>query len=118
MLGGLLGFSLWHRHASINDAVVDVTAGVVTIVPEGLIALVSLTYAVAAVRMARRGVLAQQLNAIESLASVTMICLDKTGTLTESSLHVVDVIPAAGVERERAEDRCSPATRPRHRTGT
>ena len=103
VLGGLLGFSLWHRQASINDAVSTSTAGVVTMIPEGLIALVSLTYAVASVRMARRGVLAQQLNAIESLASVTMICLDKTGTLTESSLHVVDVIPAAGVEREQAD---------------
>ena len=54
VLGGLLGFSLWHRQASINDAVSTSTAGVVTMIPEGLIALVSLTYAVASVRMARR----------------------------------------------------------------
>ena len=49
VLGGLLGFSLWHRQASINDAVSTSTAGVVTMIPEGLIALVSLTYAVASV---------------------------------------------------------------------
>ncbi len=58
--------------------------------------LVGLTYAAAAVRMSRRGVLAQQLNAIESLASVDTICVDKTGTLTEASLRVVEVVPAAG----------------------
>ena len=65
--------------------------------------LVSLTYAAAAVRMSRRGVLAQQLNAIESLASVDTICVDKTGTLTEPTLRVVEVLPAPGVgERARA----------------
>ena len=46
--------------------------------------------------MARRGALAQQLNAIESLASVDVICLDKTGTLTEPSLRVVEAVPANG----------------------
>ncbi len=69
------------------------TAGVVTLIPEGLMVLVSLTYAAAAVRMSRRGVLAQQLNAIESLASVDTICVDKTGTLTEATLRVVELVP-------------------------
>jgi cation-transporting P-type ATPase E len=46
--------------------------------------------------MTRRGVLAQQLNAIESLASVSVLCTDKTGTLTEASLRVVSLIPADG----------------------
>jgi magnesium-transporting ATPase (P-type) len=59
--------------------------------------LLSLTYAVVCVRMARRGVLAQQLNAIESLASVQVICIDKTGTLTESALRVAGVVPCEGV---------------------
>jgi cation-transporting ATPase E len=58
--------------------------------------LVSLTFAAAAVRMSRRGVLAQQLNAIESLASVDTICVDKTGTLTDAAIRVVEFIPAAG----------------------
>ena len=69
-------------------------------IPEGLMVLVSLTYAAAAVRMSRRGVLAQQLNAIESLASVDTICVDKTGTLTEAALRVVDLVPAAGIDEE------------------
>jgi cation-transporting ATPase E len=50
--------------------------------------------------MSRRGVLAQQLNAIESLASVDTICVDKTGTLTESGLRVVEVLPAPGATVE------------------
>lgn len=97
-LGAVLGYSLYHRHVSAGTAVSTSAAGVVTLVPEGLMLLVSLTYAAAAVRMSRRGVLAQQLNAIESLASVDTICIDKTGTLTESALRVVELLP------ERAGD--------------
>ncbi len=48
--------------------------------------------------MAQRGVLAQQLNAIESLASVDVVCTDKTGTLTEPTLRVVALVPAAGTD--------------------
>jgi cation-transporting P-type ATPase E len=68
----------------------------VNLVPEGLILLISVTAAVSAFKMAQRGVLAQQLNAIESLASVDVVCTDKTGTLTEPTLRVVGLVPAAG----------------------
>ena len=100
VLGGVLGYSLYHRHVTVETAVATSAAGVVTMIPEGLMVLVSLTYAAAAVRMSRRGVLAQQLNAIESLASVDTICVDKTGTLTEAALRVVELVPAAGVDEE------------------
>ena len=99
-LGAILGYSLYHRHVPFHTAVSTSSAGVVTLVPEGLMVLVSLTYAAAAVRMSRRGVLAQQLNAIESLASVDTICIDKTGTLTEARLRVVEAIPPAETGRE------------------
>jgi cation-transporting ATPase E len=100
VLGVLLGYSLQHRHAHLHEAVATSTAGVVSLIPEGLMVLVSLTYAVAAARMARRGVLAQELNAIESLASVEVLCVDKTGTLTEAALRVADIVPAETVTRE------------------
>jgi cation-transporting ATPase E len=100
VLGAVLGYSLYHRHVPVHTAVATSAAGVVTMIPEGLMVLVSLTYAAAAVRMSRRGVLAQQLNAIESLASVDTICVDKTGTLTEAALRVIEIVPAAGVDEE------------------
>ncbi len=96
-LGSILGYALWHRHASLNQSVTTSVAAVVTMVPEGLILLASLTYAVAALRMSRRGALAQQLNAIESLAAVDVVCLDKTGTLTEARPRIVELVPAPGV---------------------
>ncbi len=91
-LGALLGYALWHRHATIGRAVTTSVAAVVTLVPEGLILLVSVTFAVSAMRMTRRGALTQQLNATESLASVDLVCTDKTGTLTEPRLRVVDMV--------------------------
>jgi len=75
-----------------------ITAGTVNLVPEGLILLISLTAAVSAFRIAQRGVLAQQLNAIESLASVDVVCTDKTGTLTEPTLRVLGLVPADGTD--------------------
>ncbi len=99
-LGALLGYSLYHRHVPVHTAVATSAAGVVSLIPEGLVVLVSLTYAVAAVRMSRRGILAQQLNAIESLASVDTICVDKTGTLTQAALRVVEVLPTTNISKE------------------
>jgi cation-transporting ATPase E len=104
-LGLLLGYALYHRHTKLSNAVPTAVAAVVTLVPEGLILLTSLAFAVAALRMARRGALVQQLNALESLASVDIVCLDKTGTLTEPEPRVLETVPAPGVmkgELERA----------------
>jgi cation-transporting P-type ATPase E len=96
---GLIVSVLVRDHVA-DEAVQAITAGIVNMVPEGLILLVSLTAAVSAFKLAQRGVLAQQLNAIESLASVDVLCTDKTGTLTEPNLRVVDVVAAAGVAAE------------------
>ena len=91
-----LTVSVLTRAESANARVQAVTAGIVNLVPEGLILLISVTAAVSAFKMAQRGVLAQQLNAIESLASVDIVCTDKTGTLTEPALRVVGVVPTGG----------------------
>jgi P-type E1-E2 ATPase len=99
-LAVILGIALGERDAPFREAVTTSVAAVVTMVPEGLILLASVTYAVAGRRMARRGALAQQLNAIESLASVDVVCLDKTGTLTESTLSVLEAVPAEGVSED------------------
>jgi cation-transporting P-type ATPase E len=94
----VLGYALWERNTPTSEAAATAVAAGVTLVPEGLILLTSLTFAVAALAMARRGALAQQLNAVESLASVNVVCLDKTGTLTEPRLRVTEAVPADGTE--------------------
>ena len=110
-LGVVLGYALRHRDAALHTAVPTTVAAVVTLVPEGLILLASLTYAVAALRMARRGALAQQLNAIESLASVDVVCLDKTGTLTEPALRVVAFAGPESLAQELGRFAASSAVR-------
>src|SRR5207253_3623811 len=88
--------SVLTRAGTSTTHVQAITAGIVNLVPEGLILLISVTAAVSAFKMARRGVLAQQLNAIESLASVDLVLTDKTGTLTEPTPRVVALAAAEG----------------------
>jgi P-type E1-E2 ATPase len=99
-LGAMLTVALAKQDVETRHAVETAVAGMVTLIPEGLILLLSVTFAAAALRMARAGVLSQQLNAIESLASVDTICIDKTGTLTTASLRLVELVPAGGTTEQ------------------
>ena len=72
---------------------VQIAAVIMGAIPQGLIFLVTLTYALGAVRLAGQGVLVQQNNAIESLSNVTVLCMDKTGTLTTNRICYADVAP-------------------------
>jgi len=83
---------------------VQVAAVIAGLVPNGLILMLAIAYAMGAMRMARRGVLIQQTNAVESLANVDVLCLDKTGTLTTNRLvmqaaHAIDTTSDALAQR-------------------
>jgi cation-transporting ATPase E len=79
---------LWSqlRDDQLDAALRGTVAGVVGMVPEGLVLLTSVAFGVAAVTLARRNVLVQELPAVEGLARVDVVCLDKTGTLTEGEI--------------------------------
>ncbi|MDX6495684.1 MAG: cation-transporting P-type ATPase [Gaiellales bacterium] len=104
LAAGLI-WALQRHDAGFREAVATATAGIVTLIPEGLVLLTSLTFAVAAMRLSQRGMLVQYMNAVESLANVDTVCLDKTGTLTDGklSLHSVVAIGAADAESSRAQ---------------
>ncbi|HEY1627683.1 MAG TPA: HAD-IC family P-type ATPase [Streptosporangiaceae bacterium] len=72
------------------DSVRGAVAGVVGMVPEGLVLLTSLAFTMGAMRLARRRVLVQELAAIEGLARVDVLCVDKTGTLTKPGMRVME----------------------------
>lgn len=97
-LAAILILTLNVRSVSLDEAAQTATAGLVTLIPEGLVLLMSVTFAVAAVRLARRDTLVQQMSASESLAAVDTICVDKTGTLTEGELRLAGVEFAEGVD--------------------
>jgi magnesium-transporting ATPase (P-type) len=102
-LAAILVFSLSIRNVDLEEAAQTATAGLVTLIPEGLVLLMSVTFAVAAVRLAKRDTLVQQMSASESLAAVDTICVDKTGTLTAGELRLTGVEFAAGVETAAAQ---------------
>jgi magnesium-transporting ATPase (P-type) len=77
--------SLIVRSVPIDEAAQTATAGLITLIPEGLVLLMSVTFAVAAVKLARKDTLVQQMSATESLASVDTICVDKTAPDTATS---------------------------------
>ena len=93
-VGALLVFSQLASHDSLDDALRAMVAGLVTMVPEGLVLLTSVAFAVGVIRLGRRRCLVQELPAIEVLARVDVVCTDKTGTLTEKGLRLRELIPA------------------------
>ena len=95
----LLFFSQLRHHANWRLAVSGAVAGTVAMVPEGLVLLMSIAFAVAVTRLAKRNVLVQELPAVEGLARVDVLCIDKTGTLTAGKLAVVAVEPLDGDDR-------------------
>ncbi|MDQ1563989.1 MAG: cation-transporting P-type ATPase, partial [Actinomycetota bacterium] len=89
LVGRVLTYGGWERLA-VNGlwrrALLDAVASVVGMIPEGLVLLISLAFGVAAIQLAGRKVLVQELAAVEILARVDVLCLDKTGTLTTGEL--------------------------------
>lgn len=85
---------------TLQTAVVNTVAALIGMIPEGLVLLTSTVLAVSVMRLAKRKVLVQELYCIETLARVDVMCLDKTGTITEGSMEVVDVIALEGSKTE------------------
>lgn len=89
------GFLYWSQFAShdsdVADALRSTIAAIVGMVPQGLVLLTSIAFAVAATTLARRKVLVQELPAVEGLARVDIVCLDKTGTLTEGEVEFAGI---------------------------
>jgi cation-transporting P-type ATPase E len=82
---------LFNVNAPLSDAIRGMVAALVPMVPEGLVLLTSVAFAVGVVRLGRRQCLVQELPAIEGLARVDVVCADKTGTLTENGMRLSEV---------------------------
>ncbi|HSS89215.1 MAG TPA: HAD-IC family P-type ATPase [Streptosporangiaceae bacterium] len=98
----LTASQLAYANGAFSDAVAGAVAGIITMIPEGLVLLTSVAFAVGVVRLGRRRCLVQELPAIEVLARVDVLCLDKTGTLTEPGMEldqVIEVTPGVPVRK-------------------
>src|SRR6266851_2583930 len=112
----LLVVSQLYSHETVREGATSTVAALVGMVPQGLVLLTSVAFGAAAVTLARRQVLVQQLPAVEGLARVDVVCLDKTGTLTDgtiafdSLIRLDDHAPAEAALGALADDQARNAT--------
>ena len=89
----LLGYKI---SSHLSETVLGTVATVIGMIPSGLVALSSTVFCVSVMRLSRHKTLAQDLYCVETLARVDVLCLDKTGTITEGTMEVNEVMPAKG----------------------
>ncbi|OXS31519.1 cation-translocating P-type ATPase [Streptomyces sp. XY006] len=95
---GLIISQLLVKENAFDDSVARTVGGIVPMVPEGLVLLTSVAFAIGVIRLGRKQCLVQELPAIEGLARVDTVCLDKTGTLTEGGMDVTELRPLQGAD--------------------
>lgn len=95
-----LGIILFLRHflsvfqgLPLRDSVESTVSALIGMIPEGLYLLTSVAIAASCLKLSRKRVLVQDMNCIETLAHVDVLCVDKTGTITEPTMEVTDVYP-------------------------
>jgi cation-transporting ATPase E len=115
-VAALLVISQLHTRQNVREGATSTVAALVGMVPQGLVLLTSAAFGVAAVTLARRKVLVQQLPAVEGLARVDVVCFDKTGTLTDGTIafdrliRLDDQAPAEAALGALADDEARNAT--------
>lgn len=95
---GLVISQMLVKQHGFKDSVARTVGGIVPMVPEGLVLLTSVAFAIGVIRLGRKQCLVQELPAIEGLARIDTVCLDKTGTLTEGGMDVTEVRPLQGAD--------------------
>lgn len=85
---------------TISSSIQSMVAVVIGMIPEGLFLLASTTLAVSTLRLAKSHVLVHDMKCIEALARVDVLCVDKTGTITESSMKIMEVTPVADLSAD------------------
>ncbi len=97
MITTLLGYKI---SAHLSSTVLGTIATVIGMIPSGLVALSSTVFCVSIIRLSRHKTLAQDLYCVETLARVDVLCLDKTGTITEGTMDVHELLPTKGKDQK------------------
>ena len=97
--------------ATLQSAVISTVASLVGMIPKGMILLTSSVLAVSIIRLSSKKVLVQEMYCIETLARVDVICLDKTGTITQGVPQVTDVVWVASSDQAEGAPSSAPSGR-------
>ncbi len=100
----LLCQELFMLKLSFRESTEGTVAALVGMIPEGLYLLTSIALAASALKLSRRGVLVQDMSCIEALARADILCVDKTGTLTEPTMEVQELLPLTDIDPEELEE--------------
>ena len=98
--GALLLNELLRLHGTLEQGVVSTVAALLGMIPEGLYLLTSLALVAGVLRLAKRGTLVHELKSIETLARVDVLCVDKTGTITENAMAVEELVCLGGASED------------------
>lgn len=91
--------SFIYNEGTFHDSITGMVAAIIGMIPEGLYLLTSVALAVSSVRLAQKKVLIHDMKCIETLARVNVLCVDKTGTITEPGMHVYDFFVLDGADQ-------------------
>lgn len=91
--------SFIYNEGTLHDSITGMVAAIIGMIPEGLYLLTSVALAVSSVRLAQKKVLIHDMKCIETLARVNVLCVDKTGTITEPGMHVYDFSVLDGADQ-------------------
>jgi cation-transporting ATPase E len=100
-----IGLSFIRPDIGERELVQMIAATITSMVPQGLVLMATLAFTLGAVRMSRRGAVVQRLSAVESMAAVDVLCMDKTGTLTTNRLRLDRLQPVGDVSEEEVRTR-------------
>lgn len=92
----LFGQQFFVSKASFSSSIVSMVAAVIGMIPEGLYLLASVALAISVIRLSSPKVLVHDMKCVETLARVDVLCVDKTGTITENNMQVISTIPMEG----------------------
>jgi cation-transporting ATPase E len=105
ILGVVVANSMLKVHGELPTVeTLRAAAVIVALIPQGLAFMVTISYALGAVRIAGNGALVQRLNAVETMSHVDVLCLDKTGTLTTNELNLEALVPLGGVDEQQLRE--------------
>lgn len=95
---GLYAVERWKLDLTVKESVMASIAALIGMIPEGLYLLASVALVVSVIRLATKKVLVQEMSCIEMLARVNVLCLDKTGTITENIMEVNEIVPLEHID--------------------